>query len=233
MQETYPLRVADDHLLITIGGLEVLLDSGAPTSFGEAGAVQILGNRYPVQPSYMGLEAHMLEQHLGVPVDILLGADLMGQHFVRVDRARGEAAFSTERRSTDGICVPVDTFMGIPYVNLGVGAESLNAFLDTGAKLSYLPSSITSSLSSQEVVSDFYPMVGEFETPVFELQATLAGETFPLRAGSLPTLLQMSLMLGGVQGILGSDLFRHFGVTFALAEDAIYLEPLRAAPELR
>ena len=106
--------------------------------------------------------------------------------------------------------------MGIPIVELSIDGRNLKFFLDTGARLSYLSDRITSNYTSIGSDEDFYPGIGKFETDCFEIETKLDGNSFTAKYGNLPIPLQMTLMLGGADGIIGFDLFDNFKILLDL-----------------
>ncbi len=88
-------------------------------------------------------------------------------------------------------------------------------FFDTGAKLSYLDPERTNAFPSVGTESDFYPVVGDFATNVYDMLIVLATENVVLRVGNLPELLQKTLMMANTRGILGTAILRTHKVTFA------------------
>ena len=116
----------------------------------------------------------------------------------------------------DGTQIGISTFMEIPIVELSIDNRNLKFFLDTGAKLSYLSASLTTNYQSIGTEEDFYPGVGKFQTDCFEIPTSLGESSFVVKYGNLPTLLQMTLLMGGTDGIIGSDFFNTFKVMLDL-----------------
>ena len=111
--------------------------------------------------------------------------------------------------------------MGIPIIELSIDSQILKFFLDTGAKLSYLSKSITSNFESVGTDEDFYPGVGKFETECFEISTSFGAKNFIVKYGNLPPLLQMTLMLGGTDGIIGFDFFNNFKVVLDMKNNRL------------
>lgn len=111
------------------------------------------------------------------------------------------------------VALPTDSFMGIPVVSISVNGRDVKAFVDTGAKISYLNPDLLAGLPVEETVHDFYPGVGEFDVDVSSASCVLNGLPLKARFGRLPVLLQMTLMMGGVDGILGHDLLDAYDVS--------------------
>ncbi len=110
----------------------------------------------------------------------------------------------------------IRTFMGIPIIELSVDIRKLNFFLDTGAKLSYLPQNITGNYPSLGRVEDFYPAIGRFQTDSYEIPTSLGEVSFTAKYGNLPNILQGTLTAANAQGIIGFDFFNHFKVVLDL-----------------
>ena len=81
-------------------------------------------------------------------------------------------------------------------------------FFDTGAQISYFQGDSLSKFPAEGTVQDFYPVIGEFSTDTFRIPIKIGRAQYPLRCGQLPTLLGMSLMLAGTQGIIGNELLQ-------------------------
>ncbi len=109
--------------------------------------------------------------------------------------------------------------MGMGYVSMEMvlAGKSASVILDTGAPTSYVSKSYTEWLSPISHVMDFNPLVpgDTFETPIYEFSATFAGKDFTMKAGHLPSSLQMMLSVLGVDGFAGMEFLRRFSVTIA------------------
>ncbi|NEX15125.1 MAG: hypothetical protein C1943_00455 [Halochromatium sp.] len=112
---TLPLIQRHGHLFIELQGHLWLFDTGAPTSFGDARSLQILGERFDLSPSDFGLSASSLSQAVGVTCSGLLGADLLNAFDYLIDIAAGRLTVSKNALTHDGQPLPLDDFMGIPW----------------------------------------------------------------------------------------------------------------------
>ena len=68
---------------------------------------------------------------------------------------------------------------------------------------------------------DFYTGVGKFETGCFDIKTSFGDNNFNVKYGNLPALLQMTLMLGGTDGIIGFDFFNNFKVVLDLKNNKL------------
>lgn len=164
----------------------------------------------------MGITISKLSELLGMEITTLLGADILCQFSVMFDYKNKKVEFSSQEIPFNGSEVSVSGYMGIPIVELSIDNQALKFFLDTGAKLSYLSENITSRYESSSTEYDFYPGAGNFETNCFEIPTRIEVNEFMVKYGNLPSLLQMSLMVGGTDGIIGFDFFNNFTVLLEL-----------------
>ena len=205
---TLPLEFRDGHLFIELSGELWVFDTGAPNSFGASPNLTIAGEQFNLNGSYLGLDAELLSQFVGVTCAGLLGADVLGRFDHIVDIPRGALTMSTDELSHSGQTVPLDEFMGIPIVTARIGDQDYRMFFDTGAQVSYFQDDLLATFPPSGVVSDFYPGVGQFETDTFMVPFVLGEGAFSLRCGQLPDLLGMTLQMASVQGIVGHAILR-------------------------
>jgi hypothetical protein len=169
----------------------------------------------------MGLTVSKLSDLLGMKITTLLGADILSEYKILFDYKNEVVEFNKQEIPFDGSETSISNFMGIPVVQLSIDNQKLKFFLDTGAKLSYLSKSITNKHVSIGTDEDFYPSVGKFETECFEISTSFETKNFIVKYGNLPPLLQMTLMLGGTDGIIGFDFFNNFKVFLDLKNNRL------------
>jgi hypothetical protein len=222
--ETYLLEFHDDHPIARIGGRRCLIDTGSPVSIGEQ-PVWLLGAQRPLQREVMGLTLAGLSEMVGTPLDALVGADVLHAGPFLVDWNHGTIAFSRAPIPFEGTAVPTRRVLGIPIVTFRCAGEAVSGFLDSGAKLSYMPAERTAGLPSDGEAEDFYPGFGRFTTNTFRATLELGGFPFEARFGVLPDMLVMTLGLAGVSWILGSDVFKRFRVLVDLSASRVAVAP--------
>ncbi|MEI6738683.1 MAG: hypothetical protein WCK74_00080 [Gemmatimonadaceae bacterium] len=205
---TYPLRLQDGHLFVTVDGQDWLLDTGAPSSFGSVPSVTLGEQTFGLDSDYLGLSASTLTDHVGVPCVGLLGADVLGPFDHRFDLQMGTHTLSAAELTVAGESVALASFMGIPIVSLRCGDTTVRMFFDTGAQISYFQDETRTIYPSAGALQDFYPGVGQFETTTHWVPMHLGSLPFTLRCGELPGLLGMTLLLAGTQGIVGNEILR-------------------------
>jgi hypothetical protein len=103
---------------------------------------------------------------------------------------------------------------GIPICDVAIDGRSWRFFFDTGAQISYFHDDAIAAHPEAGSLTDFYPGFGQFETDTHDVPIAIAGLERNERCGRLPGLLGMTLMLGGVHGILGNALLRDRAVGY-------------------
>ncbi len=209
------------HPIINDGENIILIDTGAPSTIHASNNLIFCSDNYNCSTNYMGLTVTKISEMLGTEITTLLGADVLSNLKILFDYKNGVVEFNKEEITFEGTEIDILNFMGIPIIELSVDNQKLKLFLDTGAKLSYLSDSITSNYESIGTDEDFYPGVGKFETNCFEIPTSFGDNNFIVKYGNLPTLLQMTLMLGGTDGIIGFDFFNNFKVVLDLRNNSL------------
>ena len=214
--KTFQLQIFKGHPIIQDGDNVILIDTGAPSTIHVSDELNFLSEDFSCTSNYMGLTSSKLSEHLGMQVTTLLGTDVLSKYKILLDYRNLQVSFSKDEIPFEGTEIGISNFMGIPIIELVVNRQLLKFFLDTGAKLSYLSEDFTSGYSSVGIEEDFYPGVGQFETECYDIPTSLGDIDFVVRYGNLPFMLQMTLMLGGTDGIIGFDFFNGFKVLMNL-----------------
>lgn len=203
--QTYPLILEKGHLFVALAEGSFLFDTGAPTSFGKVSPVTVDGQSFNLPPSYMGLTAEKLSTYVGRETHGILGGDILNQFDMLIDVPQSRVCFSQAPLESGGEELAVEEFMGIPILNATIAGESVRMFFDTGAQISYFQGESLTSFPAEGKVTDFYPGIGQFTTDTFRIPIQLGRSSYELRCGQLPTLLGMTLMMAGTQGIIGNE----------------------------
>ncbi len=205
---TTDLNFLNGHLFVSIDGNDWLLDTGAPSSFGDIQELQIADRDFTMSNDFAGLTASTLSGHVDHPTVGLIGADILNTFSILFDVANKKISFSLDKIELDGDTLEINEVMGIPIVTALIGGEAKQMFFDTGAQISYLQNQSLSDYPSAGIVDDFYPEIGEFQTETYMVKTMLGTHEYILRCGSLPELLGMTLMVAGVEGIVGNEVMK-------------------------
>lgn len=209
------------HPIINDGENTILIDTGAPSTIHISESLHFCSDSFGCSTNYMGLTVSDISEMLGTKITTLLGADILSSFKIHFDYKNEVVEFSKEAIAFDWSEIDISNFMGIPIIELKIDDQNLKFFLDTGAKLSYLSDNITNEYERVGTDEDFYPGVGKFETPCYEIPTSFGEYDFTVKYGNLPTLLQMTLMLGGTDGIMGFDFFNNFKVVLDLKNNRL------------
>jgi hypothetical protein len=222
--QTFKLHLKDGHPIIHNGSDILLLDTGASHTIHQSDSLDFLGTRHHCASEYMGITTQKISGMAGTPITTLLGADVLSRYQVLLDYRGGTVQFSEQDIPFEGDAVSVSDFMGIPIIELTISGNAVRCFLDSGAKLSYMPIEITQDHPKQGVLEDFYPMIGTFHTESYLVPATFLGNSLTIKCGNLPELFQAVMGLAGVKGILGYDFFDAYKVLLNLGRKEIRVQ---------
>lgn len=224
---SYAFRTRKNHFFVEIDGAFWLLDTGAPSSFGSTDTLELSGQTFTLARDFMGMNATQLSQYVGVDCSGLLGADIWGNFDLVLDQPGEIIQITNDAAVADGPWVTLTDLMGIPLIEVTIGHESLNLFLDTGASIAYLNMTVLSQHPVSRSTNDFYPGYGPFETLVYRLPITIGLEDHTIDAGSLPEALSVALMHPSVDGILSNAVFMDRVVVFSPRRHQIAFGPRR------
>lgn len=217
----FQIQLFNGHPIINDGENRILIDTGAPSTIHASDSLKFCSESFGCSTNYMGLTVSKISDMLGTEITTLLGADILSDFKILLDYQNQIIEFNKQEIDIEGTQADISNFMGIPIIKMTVDNQELKFFLDTGAKLSYLSDSLASNYESVGTDEDFYPGVGKFKTECFEIPTVFGDNEFVVKYGNLPKLLQMTLMLGGTDGIIGFDFFNNFKVVLELKNNRI------------
>lgn len=220
--EQFAITLHEGVPVVKIAGVRAAIATGTPVSFGLR-SLHVLGDDYPLQPQLApGVTAESIGRHLGAPIDVVLGSDILARYQVLLDLGGRRLVFSRGDLGCDGVSLRMPLKQAVPSAEIAIGSRRGVAFLDTGARLSYMdPTCISTPPVGRE--KDFFPLLGEFETDVYDVDVELAGLRFRGRFGVLPAGLQQRMAQLGAQWVVGAELLQQFPVVFDLRNDRILL----------
>ena len=225
MKRTFKINLLDGHLLISDNGNTILVDTGSPVTVHQEYTLSFLGREFPVHTSILGDRIDSLCKLSGIEFTTLLGMDILSQYRLVFDYENRELTFLTdEEAGMEGTTVPLVNVMGgVKAICLEINGQPLKMAIDTGAPLSYVDRMVTDDFESIGEKEDFHPMAGRYTTPIFKLEAEFCGKRFTGTYGNLPTMMGLSLKLGGLDGVVGYDFFKSFKVLFDFRNNVVVL----------
>lgn len=208
--KTFDIVMANGHILINNGEGYILIDTGNPVSFHKSGRMALGDDTFDVPTSFMGVDCDYVSSHVGVPVEGMLGMDFIASHNTLIDVPGKTVILDAD---TEGyVEIPSLVTRDRVMIDLSIEGRSTRVFLDTGAPVSYVDSSLTAGLVPCGNANDFHPFIGEFTTPLFDVRARIGDRDFELKAGNLPFLMQFTLNACGAYGAIGLDLLKQIPV---------------------
>lgn len=220
----YTLYFHDGHPIIHTEQDRILIDTGSPTTFHDHGRLPFMGQMFQAEQAQLGVDMDSLRQMTGADITSLMGMDILGRFSVEFCYAAGKIIFDAAPLTHRGARLHFNEVYGIPIIQVDILGGQRRMFLDTGAKLSYLDTGLTARFMSEGTEDDFHPAMGNFQTPVFGLQGSVAGRTFSGRYGNLPACLQSLLRMGNADGILGYDFLHQFNVGLDARQQLIFID---------
>jgi hypothetical protein len=208
--EEVGLSIVDRHLLVHLDGRLALVDTGAPFDIGRGRATVLLGEAW-TPPTDHARFLDVAEEHVGVAVEWLIGHPTLSRCRLLLDWLGRRARFARGALPLPGATArPIDLGLPVPRIEIVVAGDPdtrVLAVLDSGAALSYAPTSATAGRVPVRCERDFHPMVGAYETDVFAIPIQIGERSLVIEAGHLPPELHALAHVGG-GWILGSDFFR-------------------------
>ena len=165
----YMLNMVNGHLIASIEGRSVLVDTGVPISIGNESEWYFLHEVRSLSQDYMGVTIDYLNTMVGAKIDVLMGMDILKNYHITVDLKAHRINFSTQKLFNSNDAIPMTQFMGVPSAFFSIAGNNYQMFVDSGAKLSYVDQKVASKFTPVGREKDFYPNLGEFETDVYEI----------------------------------------------------------------
>ena len=217
----YPCYLVGGHILSEIHSDRVLVDTGAVTSISDSDSIELPGGTHRTARSYQGATVTGTGQLVGTRITALLGADVLQRYDARIDLEKGEFELAEGNLPLDSPVIAIDDFQGVPIIAARIGGSDERFFFDTAAKLSYLDSALAAGWTPAGVDTDFFPGFGEFTVETGTKRIELGGHRLDLRFATLPPLLEASLALAGVRGVLGSAVCEGSVVTLSMRRRSV------------
>jgi hypothetical protein len=227
-----PLRTPDDHVVATIDGRRVLVDTGSPVTIGrEARPLSVAGRTVVPVTLPQVFNFDHLSRLVGDIVDVVLGNDVLahtsfeiclrpelGLVFAEQGESLGDA------RNEETVRIPFTRRATLPVcaARIGSAGELVQAVVDTGAVVSLAPAEWLRQNGGEPFAhrNEFYQSIGgwnEFDTPLWRVPVEIGGRCYDGIFAQTPGPLAgiMRLMVGS-PFLLGTDLFRDEDVDAAV-----------------
>ena len=226
--QTFKILNENNHIILNVNGMRVLVDTGSPTSIASA-PFSFMGKEYELPKSIMGIDTSKISSMSGFKIDVLLGNDILSKYEIRIRLA--ESAFDIgDEVPLGSVSSDMSTELGIPIIPIVINNNPVNAILDTGAHLSYIDPSFVTGRESFESKNDFYPTVGRFSVPIYKMPTRIGNYSREIEFGTLPESLQSTFgiiaRMSNVKAIIGTQLFSYINCTFSCRQSKVFWEPI-------
>lgn len=236
-QEIRDIDNYDGHIIFhDDAGHRILLDTGSPVSFGRHKKITILGDEYPVTNSKIGRNCDSISEKLGSTIDALLGMNILQKYVICVQYSQQKLQFSRSNTflntSIPMTQIPLNEVWGIPVVDLQINNGNMcQAFVDTGAKISYAKANIVEKYPVTGSGRDFYDHIGHWTTNLHSIPCKLTRNNpnntvvdLEIQFGVLPKVLEKQLLQTNM-AIMGCDLWKKFPtVIFDFPQNKMFLQ---------
>jgi hypothetical protein len=203
----------------------LLLDTGAPTSFGK-GLAGVPGvPEDPPEAMLEGLTIDWLVDHVRHGFHGLVGAEVLRERTLVIDPVERTVELTTEIIDRDA-GVPVRDLLNVPIFDGEVAGRPAEVIFDTGAPLGFVPAELVAGLQPVDRIAEFYPLFGPFETDVFELPLQIGDELPTLRFGVLPGQVEQMHAVAQLPVLVGLGLLERYRISVGLREKRLRLEPI-------
>ena len=198
----YNFEIKRGCIVYKDGGKVVLFDTGCVQTI--SAKQDVYGKIFP-----------NVNKFVDPTVDQILGMDLINQR-VFIDYPKKELVYG-EKSSVDSPIAKYDlevAAFGLLTVSLNIGGQKRKMLLDTGASTSYLLEKYAIQGDSVGEIVDFYVEEPDlFKTKVFSLITECGNDmSLPIKYGLPTELIERTINVLRVDGIIGYEWLRHFKV---------------------
>ena len=222
----YNIELIDNHVVFVENDLRLLLDTGSPISISNHSTVSVFGKTINAHKNIMGQTSiDDINQSIeNANVDVLIGADVLNKVSFSLSLSNKLMELNPVINHNEYDSFPLSNFMGIPIIFAILNGKEINFFLDTGAKISYLNSNFVQGHNTIKVEQDFYHGFGDFDTNIYQLPLDLFNQLKKYEFGVLPEPLELSLRMGGTNGIIGNNILINFDLVIDNLQNKIFIK---------
>lgn len=218
--------LSDGFPLVSIDGEELVIDTGATHSIGHPRGCRFIGDRSSPMGGLMGglwdSVASCVQGHTGASaLRGLVGADLLSKTGLYYDGRLGLVGLGVRNGPHSRTKLEFESCFGLPVLTVDFGGQTKRLVLDTGADCGFLIGPSPSHFRPGQTIHDSHPLAGEFTSKTWVGDIVVKAESGAdvsinaARFGTLPPLLQLSVSMAGVDGVLGNDFFMNNAVQIA------------------
>ena len=213
---TLPLKKSEGHFIITAGGENYIIDTGASVSCSCYGQTEVvIGDRkFRVYPLPFERVGEKISELVHMPIAGLIGLDIMEElGSMEISDEEGCARFGAETAPASGehsFPFEMTTGFRVLLAGLKVNGRDIKVILDTGARIDYMDPAILDTSVAVSHERDYNPIIGFFEVDGYEATYSVGDreiETVSYAATEQLREYVAQLGMHDISGVVGLNAF--------------------------
>ena len=213
---TLPLKKSEGHFIITAGGENYIIDTGASVSCSCYGQTEVvIGDRkFRVYPLPFERVGEKISELVHMPIAGLIGLDIMEElGSMEISEEEGCVRFGAETAPASGdhsFPFEMTTGFRVLLACLKVNGRDIKVILDTGARIDYMDPAILDTSVAVSHERDYNPIIGFFEVDGYKATYAIGDreiETVSYAATEQLREYVAQLGMHDISGVVGLNAF--------------------------
>ena len=213
---TLPLKKSEGHFIITAGGENYIIDTGASVSCSCYGQTEVvIGDRkFRVYPLPFERVGEKISELVHMPIAGLIGLDIMDElGSMEISDEEGCIRFGAETAPASGdhfFPFEMTTGFRVLLAGLKVNGRDIKVILDTGARIDYMDPAILDTSMAVSHERDYNPIIGFFEVDGYKATYAIGDreiETVSYAATEQLREYVAQLGMHDISGVVGLNAF--------------------------
>ena len=213
---TLPLKKSEGHFIITAGGENYIIDTGASVSCSCYGQTEVvIGDRkFRVYPLPFERVGEKISELVYMPIAGLVGLDIMEElGSMEISEEEGCVRFGVETVPASGdhsFPFEMTTGFRVLLAGLKVNGRDIKVILDTGARIDYMDPAILDTSVAVSHERDYNPIIGFFEVDGYKATYAIGDreiETVSYAATEQLREYVAQLGMHDISGVVGLNAF--------------------------
>lgn len=213
---TLPLKKSEGHFIITVGGENYIIDTGASVSCSCYGQTEVvIGDRkFRVYPLPFERVGEKISELVHMPIAGLIGLDIMEElGSMEISEEEGCVRFGAETAPASGdhsFPFEMTTGFRVLLACLKVNGRDIKVILDTGARIDYMDPAILDTSVAVSHERDYNPIIGFFEVDGYKATYSVGDreiETVSYAATEQLREYVAQLGMHDISGVVGLNAF--------------------------